>query len=132
MDGFEYEEEIVDEDDLDEEDTDIYGEPEGLSDGYGTPVDASSYREDSNSEPDYSGVKGKLAKYQDTIGTTVGAASGAMLFTSPELALATGAWLGASYAAGKAGGKGMSKIKDYLSGNGEKDGTVSDEKYATA
>lgn len=131
--GFSYEEELVGSDEVEEEeDTNIYGEPEGLSDGYGTPVEESSYREDSDEEAEYSGAKAAFMKYQDTINTAVGgAAGGALLFGQPELALLAGGATGASYAAGKASARGVEKIKDFLSGKGEAE-EASDEQYATA
>lgn len=132
--GFSYEEEIVEPDDVDEEeDTDIYGEEEGLSNGYGTPVEESSYREDSEEEqPDYSGIKGKALKYQDTIGSAVGgAAGGALMFGQPELALIAGGVTAGAHVTGKASAKGVEKIKDFLSGKGEAE-KASDEQHATA
>ncbi len=132
--GFSYEEEIVDPDEVEEEeDTDIYGEPEGLSNGYGTPMEGSSYREDTDDEqPDYSGVKGTALKYQDTLGSAVGgAAGGAIMFGQPELALLAGGATATGTVMGKAAAKGASKIKDYLNGEGEAE-EASDEQYATA
>ena len=133
--GFSYEQDLVDPDDVEEEeaDTDIYGEPEGLSNGYGTPVEESSYREDSEEEqPDYSGVKGTALKYQDTLGSAIGgAAGGAVLFGQPELALLAGGATATGTVLGKAAAKGLDTVDSYLSGEEEAE-TASDEKYATA
>lgn len=133
--GFSYEQDLVDPDNVEEEeaDTNIYGEPEGLSNGYGTPVEESSYREDSEEEqPDYSGVKGTALKYQDTLGSAVGgAAGGALMFGQPELALIAGGTTATATVMGKAAAKGASKIKNYLDGEGEAE-KASDEQHATA
>lgn len=132
-DDFRYDDEIVEEDELPEEDTNIYGEPEGLSEGYGMPVEASSYNTEDEDDSSYgSRLKNAAAKYQDTIGTAVGgAAGGAFLFGTPELALLTGGAMGAAHVAGVASAKGMSTVKDYLDGKGEEE-VAEDKDYATA
>lgn len=133
MTEFSYDEQIVEEEEeLPEEDTNIYGEPEGLSEGYGTPVDGSSYSTEDDEEASYgSTLKNTAAKYQDTIGSAVGgAAGGALLFGTPELALLTGGAMGAAHVAGVASAKGMNAVKDYLDGEGEEG--ADDEQYAEA
>lgn len=137
---FRYDDEIVDEEELGDEDTNIYGEPEGLSDGYGLPMEGSTYLED-DEEGDYedSGylnkVKEKFSKpgYSEAAWASVGgAAGGALMFGSPELALLFGGTAGAAHLAGQAGAKGMERVKDFLDGDAEEEKEAGDEQYATA
>jgi hypothetical protein len=136
---FRYDDEIVDDEELEDEDTNIYGEPEGLSEGYGLPVDGSTYLED-DEEGDYDDEGGYLSNITDKIGpgyteaawaSAGGAAGGALMFGMPEAALLFGGTAGAAHLAGQGAAKAMERIGDYLDGDAEEE-EASDEQYATA
>lgn len=133
---FRYDDEIVEDEELPEEDTNIYGES-GLADGYGLPVDESTYLEE-DEESDEGGylqsVKdkaGNLGYTEATWASAGGAAGGALMFGAPEAALLFGGAAGAAHLAGQASAAGVEGIREYLSGKGEAE-EADDEQYSTA
>ncbi|MFQ3308546.1 MAG: hypothetical protein ACI977_000787 [Candidatus Nanohaloarchaea archaeon] len=137
---FRYDDEIVDEEELPDDDTNIYGETAGLSEGYGQPVEGSTYLEDSEDEYGEEADSGYLSKVKEGVAnlgyneaawaSAGGAGAAAVTLGSPEAALLVGGTMGTAHLLGQASAKGFETVKSYLSGDNEEEEST-DEQYAT-
>lgn len=93
---------------------------------YAEDPEAVDYEDDSGiydeSDSFNYGLKSKLSKYQNEAWSAAGAAAGgALIFGTPEAVVVSGVLAGSAYAGGRLSAGGVSRIKDYLSGDKDSD-----------